>query len=121
MTITGNTDNTNWKLVLEAYERSYSVSNNTSEVRVDMYLKRINSPGYLGGNWSASVTVDGQTQYLSGNIPYPTYVNKDNTLYLSTKDYTVTHNTDGSKTAGVSASFSSSDFKCSGGSVTLIT
>ena len=116
MTIIGNTDNTNWKLVLEAYERSYSVSNNTSEVRVDMYLKRVNSNGYLGGDWSGSITVDGQTQYLSGNIPYPTYVNKDNTLYLGTKDYTVTHNTDGSKTAGVSASFSSSDFTPHSGS-----
>lgn len=116
MTIIGDTNNSNWKLLLEAYETSYSVSNNTSTVKVDMYLRRINRQGYLGGNWSGSITVDGSTQYLSGNIPYPTYVNADNNLYLGSKEYTVGHNTDGTKVAGVSASFSSSDFTPSSGS-----
>ena len=116
MTIIGDTDNSNWKLQLEAYETSYSIPNNNSVVRVDMYLKRVNSRGYLGGDWSASITVDGSTQYLSGNISYPTYVNANETLYLGTKDFTVGHNTDGTKTAGVSASFSSSDFTPHSGS-----
>lgn len=117
MIIIGNTDNTNWKLLLETYEiGSYDITNNTSTVRVDMYLRRINSQGYLGGNWSGSITVDGQIKNLSGNIAYPTYVNKDTNLYLGTKDYTVGHNADGSKVANVSALFSSSEFSPSSGS-----
>lgn len=110
MTINGSTNASNWTFKLEAYETSYSVSNNTSVVRVEMYLGRANSQSYLGGDWSGSITVDGQTQYLSGNIAWPTYINAGAWLYLGTKDYTVTHNTDGSKTAGISASFSSNDF-----------
>lgn len=111
MTINGSTNNQNWTFKLEAYEiGNYSIENNTSTVRVDMYLGRASTQSYLGGDWSGSITVDGQTQYLSGNIPYPTYVNGGEWLYLGTKDYTVTHNTDGSKVAGISATFSSNDF-----------
>lgn len=110
MTINGSTNAQNWTFKLEAYETSYSVSNNTSVVRVDMYLGRSNSQSYLGGDWSGSITVDGQVQYLSGTIDYPTYINAGDWKYLGTKDFTVGHNSDGSKTASVSAAFSSGDF-----------
>lgn len=116
MTINGSMDNTNWTFKLEAYETSYSIPNNNSVVRVDMYLGRARTQGYLGGDWNGSITVDGQTQYLSGHIHYPTYINGGEWLYLGTKDFTVGHNTDGTKTAGVSASFSSSDFTPHSGS-----
>lgn len=110
MTINGSTNNQNWTFKLEAYETSYSIENNTSITRVDMYLGRASTRSYLGGNWNGNITVDGQIQYLSGNIPYPTYVNGGDWLYLGTKEYTVVHNTTGDKTVGISASFSSSDF-----------
>ncbi len=126
MTINGGTNASNWTFKLEAYEiGSYSITNNTSTVRVDMYLGRSGSQSYLGGDWNGSITVDGQIQYLSGNIAYPTYINADSWLYLGTRDYTVTHNTDGSKVAGISASFSSGDFSPSSawasGNLTLTT
>ena len=126
MTINGGTNASGWTFKLEAYEiGSYSITNNTSTVRVDMYLGRESSQSYLGGDWSGSITVDGQTQYLSGSIAYPTYINAGSWLYLGTKDYTVTHNTDGSKVAGISASFSSGDFSPSSawasGNLTLTT
>lgn len=110
MTINGSTSSSEWTFKLEASETSYSVSNNTSTVKVEMYLGRARSQSYLGGNWSGSITVDGQSQSLSGNIPYPTYVNGGAWLYLGEKTYTVDHNADGSKTAGISASFSSGEF-----------
>lgn len=126
MTINGGTNASGWTFKLEAYEiGSYSITNNTSTVRVDMYLGRANSQSYLGGNWSGSITVDGQYQSISGNIPYPTYINAGGWLPLGTRDYTITHNTDGSKVAGISASFSSSDFSPSSawasGDLTLTT
>lgn len=126
MTINGGTNASNWTFKLEAYEiGSYSITNNTSTVRVDMYLGRSGSQSYLGGDWNGSITVDGQIQYLSGSIAYPTYINADSWLYLGTRDYTVTHNTDGSKVAGISASFSSGDFSPSSawasGNLTLTT
>lgn len=104
MTINGSTNVSNWTFKLEAYEiGTYSIENNTSTVRVDMYLGRSGSQSYIGTNWNGSITVDGQTQYLSGNIPYPTYINAGAWLYLGTRDYTITHNTDGSKVASISA------------------
>jgi len=125
MTINGSTNASNWTFKLEAYEQSYDINSNTSFVVVEMYIGRANSQSYLGGDWSGSITVDGQIQYLSGNISYPTYINAGNWLYLGYKSYTVGHNTDGSKVAGISASFSSNDFSPSSawasGDLTLIT
>lgn len=126
MTINGSTNSNNWTFKLEAYEiGNYDITNNTSTVQVDMYLGRANSRSYLGGNWSGSITVEGSTQYLNGKIPYPTYINAGEWLYLGTRSYTVTHNTDGTKVASISASMSSSEFTPSSawasGNLTLTT
>lgn len=125
MTINGGTNASNWTFKLEAYESEYNINNNTSTVIVDMYLGRANSQSYLGGNWSATTTVDGQSQSTSANIPYPTYINAGGWLYIGYTSTTVTHNADGSKVAGISVSFSSGDFSPSSawasGNLTLTT
>ena len=109
-TINGSTSSNLWTYKLEAYETSYSIENNTSNVRVDVYLGRASSRSYLGGIWDGSVTVDGSSQSISGTIPYPTYIDGGGWLLLATRDFTVGHNSDGSKITNVSSSFSSSDF-----------
>lgn len=109
MTIIGSTNNANWTFKLEAYERgeTIDINNNTSVVRVDVFIGRASSRSYCGGSFSGSVTVDGQVQGFSGTIPYPTYVDGGAWLYTGiTKDFTVGHNADGSKTVGVSSSWS---------------
>ena len=127
MTINGSTNNNNWTFKLEAYEmpNSISIENNASVVRVDMYIGRATTRSYLGGNYSAYINVDGQNQSFSGNIPYPTYINGGDWYYLATKDFTITHTSDGSKTAHITSEMTSSDFTpsyCSAnGDLTLTT
>lgn len=110
-TINGSTSSSLWTYKLEVTENSYSIENNTSSVTVTAYIGRASSTSYLGGSWSGSITVDGSTQNMSGTIPYPTYINGGGWLELSTKTFSsVPHTSDGSKTASVSSSFSSSAF-----------
>lgn len=122
-TINGTTDHSYWTYKLEASETSYSIDNNTSVVSVTAYVGRTGSNSYLGGSYSGSITVNGQTQSHNGTISYPTYVNVGSWLALYTKTFTVGHNSDGSKTVSISSSMSSSDFNphnCSAsGSLTL--
>lgn len=125
-TIIGTTNNSYWTYKLEAYETSTNTTNNTSNVRVDVYIGRASSRSYLGGNWSGSVTVNGSSQSMSGRIPYPTYINGGAWLLLATKDFNdIAHNSDGTKTVSVSSEFSSPDFTPSyaraSGSLTLTT
>lgn len=124
-TIIGSTNNSQWSFKLEAYELSWDLNSNSSVVRVDVYIGRTSSRSYCGGNFSGSVTVEGQTQNFSGVVPNPTYINGGSWYYTGvTKDFTVGHNSDGSKTTSVSASWSAY-FKptsaSASGSVTLTT
>lgn len=107
-TINGSTNHSGWKFKLEAYENSYDVANNTSIVRVDVYIGRVSSSSYCGGNFSGSINVDGQVKNYSGTIPYPTNVAGGAWLYTgATVDfYDVKHNDDGKKNASVSATWS---------------
>lgn len=110
-TINGSTNNSNWSFKLEAYETSYSIVNNTSNVRVTAYLGRPYSQSYAGGIFDISMTVNGSTQSASGTVPYPTYINQGEWYSLYTFDFNgIPHNTDGSKTVSVSCSFSTSEF-----------
>lgn len=105
-TINGSTNNGNWKFKLEAYELSYNVANNISVVRVDVYIGRTSSRSYCGGSFNGSINVDGQVQNYSGTISYPTYIDGGAWHYVGvTRDFTVGHNADGSKSVGVSASW----------------
>ena len=109
-TINGSTNNNQWTYKLEVSETATNIQNNTSTVQVKAYIGRSSSQSYLGGNYNVSVTCDGQSQSQSGNIPWPTYVNGGAWLELKTFTFTVSHNSDGTKTASVSSSFGSSDF-----------
>lgn len=127
MTINGSTNSSNWTFKLEAYEltNTINIENNTSVVRVEMFIGRTNSRSYLGGNYSAYINVDGQNQSFNGNIPYPTYINAGEWYYLATKDFTITHTDDGSKVVNVVSEMTSSDFSPSycyaNGDLTLTT
>lgn len=124
-TINGSTNNNQWTFKLEVSEGSYNITNNTSPVTVSVYLGRSSSTSYIGGNWSGNITVDGSSQSINGTITYPTYINAGEYILLATKTFTVSHNNDGSKTASVSSSISSSEFTPSyasaNGNVTLAT
>ena len=126
-TINGSTNSSEWTFKLEAYEltETISIENNTSQVKVDMYLSRANSTTYIGGNWYGSITVEGNAQSISGNIPYPTYIYSNNWYYLGSKTYTVAHNSAGDKIASISSDFHSNDFTPSwagaSGNLTLTT
>lgn len=122
-TINGSTNNNQWTYKLEVSETATSIQNNTSTVQIKTYLGRASSQGPIGGNYNISVTCDGQSQSQSGNITWPTYINGGAWLELKIFTFTVTHNSDGTKTASISSSLSSGDFTPSSasasGSVTL--
>lgn len=109
-TINGSTNNSQWTFKLEVTEENYDITNNTSPVTVKMYLGRASSQSYVGGNWTGNITIDGSSYDLSGNIPYPTYINGGEWYEVASYSKTVKHNNDGSKNVSVSASMSSSYF-----------
>lgn len=109
-TINGSTNNSKWTFKLEVTEGNYDITNNTSPVTVTMYLGRASSQSYVGGNWTGNITIDGSSYNLSGNIPYPTYINGGEWYEVASYSKTVKHNNDGSKNVSVSASMSSSYF-----------
>ena len=109
-TINGSTNNSQWTFKLEVTEGNYDITNNTSPVTVTMYLGRASSQSYVGGNWTGNITIDGSSYDLSGNIPYPTYINGGEWYEVASYSKTVKHNNDGSKNVSVSASMSSSYF-----------
>ena len=109
-TINGSTNNSQWTFKLEVTEGNYDITNNTSPVTVTMYLGRASSQSYVGGNWTGNITIDGSSYDLSGNIPYPTYINGGGWYEVASYSKTVKHNNDGSKNVSVSASMSSSYF-----------
>lgn len=104
----GGSNSSQWKLVLKAWENSYDINSNTSNVTVEVWLARTSSYyGYNGGNYSGSVTVNGEVRNYSGSVAYPTGIGTDG-IKLQTLYFTVGHNADGTKTTGISASFSAS-------------
>lgn len=108
--INGSTNNSQWTFKLEVTEGNYDITNNTSPVTVTMYLGRASSQSYVGGNWTGNITIDVSSYNLSGNIPYPTYINGGEWYEVASYSKTVKHNNDGSKNVSVSASMSSSYF-----------
>lgn len=101
----------NWNVKAEVYELSGSVdiANNTSIVRVDLYVGRNANLGtnYIWGDFSGSISVDGQTQSFSGNTNGQQYLNGGDYWYTGvTRDFLIPHNNDGSKTVGISFNWS---------------
>ena len=109
-TINGSTNNNQWTFKLEVSEGNYNVENNNSPVTVTMYLGRTSSRSYFGGNYTGNITIDGSSHDLSGEIPYPTYIDGGKWYPVTSWSKTVGHNADGSKKISVSASLSSNYF-----------
>lgn len=109
-TINGSTNNNQWTFKLEVSEGNYNVENNNSPVTVTMYLGRTSSRSYFGGNYTGNITIDGSSHNLSGEVPYPTYINGGEWYPVTSWSKTVGHNADGSKKISVSASLSSNYF-----------
>ena len=109
-TINGSTNNSQWTFKLEVSEGEYDIENNNSPVTVTMYLGRTSSRSYFGGNYTGNITIDGDSHDLSGEVPYPTYIDGGKWYPVTSWSKTVGHNADGSKKISVSASLSSNYF-----------
>ena len=109
-TINGSTNNSQWTFKLEVSEGEYDLENNNSLVTVTMYLGRTSSRSYFGGNYTGNITIDGDSHDLSGEVPYPTYIDGGKWYPVASWSKTVNHNADGSKKISVSASLSSNYF-----------
>lgn len=109
-TIDGSTNNNQWAFKLEVTEGNYDIENNNSPVTVTMYLGRTSSRSYFGGDYTGNITIDGDSHDLSGEVPYPTYIDGGKWYPVASWSKTVNHNADGSKKTSVSASLSSNYF-----------
>ena len=133
MEILGTTSSSLWTYKLDVYNiNSPNINDNTSTMRVDVYLGRASTAGnsYVGGNWSGHVSIDWQTptQYtvpISGTIPFPTTINAGTWYWLKTVDFTIKHNNDGTKKQRVTSEITQTEFTPSycaaDGYVTLVT
>lgn len=105
-TILGSTSSSLWTFKLEVREGDYNILNNTSPVTVEAFIGRIQQSSYMtGAEISCPVTITGvgtQTisgRYTTGTIPAGGWYS------LGSTTFTVPHETDGSKTISISASF----------------
>lgn len=116
--INGTTNSSYYIVYLNAYEKDYSIQNNSSTVVVELHMKRT-SGSYLdnGGSYNGSITVDGVKKDYSGTLQYPTpfYEGTDKTYAILTFN-DIKHNDNGSKTVSISATYSA-DFSPKSGSV----
>ena len=127
-TINGSTNegaNPEWTFKIEVSESDLSDKNNTSKVTAKIYMGRKNSASYFGGNYTYTITINGNKYDGSANAPYPTNVAKGGWVQMGSHSATVTHDNNGSKSITVSATQSSSAFwpnYCNAsGTVTLTT
>lgn len=109
-TINGSTNDNRWTFKLEVSEGKYDIEKNTSPVTVTMYLGRVSSRSYFGGNYTGNITIDGTAHSLSGSVPYPTYIDAGGWYAVDSWSKPVSHNNDGSKKVSVSASLTSNYF-----------
>ena len=127
VTITGTTS-ANWTFALDIYENSTDAGANTSDVTVKVFIGRSSGSGsYMyGANISGKVSVTGcEDQSFSYNNANKVTIAAGGWLQIASLNFPkVPHNSDGSKTVTISASFSNNVAPSSGsasGSVTLTT
>lgn len=124
-TIIGSTSSPEWTWKMEIIEKSYSIENNTSYVIVNTYLGRSRTQGYFGGSANLNITCNGDSRGTRKTFSYPTYINGGAWLLVQDEGFTISHNSDGSKTISVSSSLSTGDFNpnsaSASGSMTLTT
>lgn len=102
---TGQTDK--YSLLLDVSEKSYSIENNTSQVE---WLVGIRSNTAYHNHYGLSETyvVNINGTVVHNAVHKPT-VNSGATVWVASGTTTVSHNTDGSKSISVSASFNNAD------------
>lgn len=105
-TILGSTSSSLWTFKLEVREGDYNILNNTSPVTVEAFIGRIQQSSYMtGAEISCPVTITGVgTQFISGRYTTGT-IPAGGWYSLGSTTFTVPHETDGSKTISISASF----------------
>lgn len=122
--IHGSTNNARWTFRLDVYNiqipsknnQYYDVDENTSLMRVDVWLGRASTAGnnYIGGSWKGHISIDWDkpNQYsfqISGTIQYGA-IAAGEWRHLATHDFTIKHGNDGKKTQRVTSEVTSSDF-----------
>lgn len=122
-TINGSTGNSNWSWKMEVIENSTNTSSNTSSITINSYLGRPNSASYFGGNGNVTINCNGEVRSFNKTFTYPTNVGAGGWVLMQSESFTVSHNTDGTKTIDVSSSLSNANFSPSSasasGSITL--
>ncbi|MFC5630139.1 MULTISPECIES: DUF859 domain-containing protein [Streptococcus] len=93
-----------YRIRLQIDQTSQNIAGNSSQVRVRLSLHN-NTYTFDGYNCSAYVDVNGQRLNWSGR---PTMLSNNSTIMLIDQTITVGHNTDGTKSFGLSARFSGS-------------
>lgn len=110
VTYTNQAERAGWLWRMIVTEESYSIENNQSYVKVSTYLGRESSQSYFGGTASVNITCNGESRSTSKTFSYPTYVNGGGWILFQEENFTISHNSDGSKSINVESSFSTSDF-----------
>lgn len=107
-TINGKTNSSYYIIWLDAYETSYNIVNNTSNVTVKLYMKRTKgSYPDNGGTYNGKITLNGIQKNYSGTLPYPTSFSEGQSRLYATVNFTdIPHESDGTKTVSVSATYS---------------
>ncbi len=116
-TIIGSTNNSNWTFKLVVTENSTSIANNTSSVTVTAYIGRISTSGsYMtGASISCNVGITGcSNQTISYNNSGTVNISAGGWLNIGSKTFTVPHDSNGSKTVTISASFTNNVSPSSG-------
>ena len=109
-TITGSTNNSNWTWKMEVIENSTNTSANTSSITINTYIGRASSSSYFAGTASLSINCNGEVRTISKTFPYPTNVSGGGWVFAQGESFTVTHESNGTKSINVSSSLSTTDF-----------
>lgn len=102
---TGQTDK--YSLLLDVYEKSYSIENNTSQIEWWVGI-RSNTAYHNHYGLSETYVVNINGTVVHNAVHTPT-VNSGATVWVASGTTTVSHNADGSKSISVSASFNNAD------------
>lgn len=107
---------TNYRLELNLAEGTVDVPNNRSPVAGTLGIRKLSGSGrFQSGTSYWSVNVDGQT--ANGSIPGYDFTGYT-FLTLWSGSFTITHNSDGSKTISVSGAFAEADSNIGSGTAT---
>ena len=123
----GSTNSSYWTFHFVTTESAVSVANNTSQLKVDVYIGRSAGAGssyMFGATISCNIDVTGcARQKLVYSNPNTVYVEPGvgKELYLGSKTFVVTHDLNGGKKVTVSASFTNNVSPSEGSASGIVT